>query len=78
MDCKIAIIEFGDNEKEESVLIQGVSEEAFNQPAHIYYYPDDITLEEAYQEILDLKEHYEIIWVLNPLPEHLQNLLNKI
>ena len=31
-----------------------------------------------YQEILDLKEHYEIIWVLSPLPEHLQDLLNKI
>lgn len=78
MDCKIAIIEFGDNQKVDSVLIQGVSEEAFNQPAHIYYYPDSITLEEACQEILDLKEHYEIIWVLSPLPEHLQDLLCKI
>ena len=78
MYCKIAIIEFGDNQKVDSVLIQGVSEEAFNQPAHIYYYPDNITLEEAYQEILDLKEHYEIIWVLSPLPEHLQDLLCKI
>ena len=78
MDCKIAIIEFGDNEKKESVLIQGMPEEAFNQPAHIYYYSDDITLEEAYQEILDLKEHYEIIWVLSPLPEHLQDLLCQI
>lgn len=78
MDCKIAIIEFGDNQKVDSVLIQGVSEEAFNQSAHIYYYSDDITLEEAYQEILDLKEHYEIIWVLSPLPEHLQDLLCKI
>ena len=44
MDCKIAIIEFGDNQKVDSILIQGVSEEAFNQPAHIYYYSDDITL----------------------------------
>ena len=78
MDCKIAIIEFGDNEKEESVLIQGAPEEALNQPAHTYYYSDDITLEEAYQEILDLKDHYEIIWVLSPLPEHLQDLLCKI
>ena len=78
MDCKIAIIEFGDNEKEESVLIQGAPEEVLNQPAHTYYYSDDITLEEAYQEILDLKEHYEIIWVLSPLPEHLQDLLCKI
>ena len=78
MDCKIAIIEFGDNEKEESVLIQGVPEEALNQPAHMYYYPDNITLEEARQEILDLKEHYEIIWVLSPLPEHLQDLLCQI
>ena len=78
MDCKIAIIEFGDNQKVDSVLIQGVSEEAFNQPAHIYYYSDDIKLEEVYQEILDLKGHYEIIWVLSPLPEHLQDLLCQI
>ena len=78
MDCKIAIIEFGDNEKEESVLIQGTPEKVFDQPAHMYYYPDNITLEEACQEILDLKEHYEIIWVLSPLPEHLQDLLCKI
>lgn len=78
MDCKIAIIEFGDNQKVDSILIQGVPEEVLNQPAHTYYYPDSITLEEARQEILDLKEHYEIIWVLSPLPEHLQDLLCQI
>lgn len=78
MDCKIAIIEFGDNQKVDSVLIQGVSEDAFNQPAHMYYYPDSVTLEEARQEILDLKEHYEVIWILSPLPDHLQDLLCQI
>ena len=78
MDCKIAIIEFGDNQKEDSILIKGESKEAFKQPAHVYYYSDDITLEEAYQEILDLKEHYETIWVLAPLPEHLKDLLSQI
>ena len=35
MDCKIAIIEVGDNQKVDRVLIQGVSEDAFNQPAHM-------------------------------------------
>ena len=60
-----------DNQKVDSVLIQGTSEKVFDQPAHMYYYPDNITLEEARQEILDLKEHYEIIWDLSPLPEHL-------
>ena len=78
MDCKIAIIEFGDNQKVDSVLIKKKKKKIFDQPAHMYYYPDNITLEEARQEILDLKEHYEIIWVLNPLPEHLQDLLCQI
>ena len=49
MDCKIAIIEFGNNQKVDSVLIQGTSEKVFDQPAHIYYYPDNRTLEEARQ-----------------------------
>ena len=44
MDCKIAIIEFGDNQKVDIVLIHKVSEKAINQPDNLYYYPNNITL----------------------------------
>lgn len=76
MDYEIAIIEFGDNEKIDSILIKGDStEEIINQKAHIYYYENDITIEEARQEIVDLMDNYKVIYVLSPLPEHLQDLL---
>ena len=76
MDCEIAIIEFGDNEKTDSILIKGDSaEEIINQKAHIYYYDNDITIEEARQEVEDLMDNYKIIYILSPLPPHLQDLL---
>lgn len=76
MDCEIAIIEFGDNEKTDSILIKGDSaEEIINQKAHIYYYDNDITIEEARQEVEDLMDNYKTIYILSPLPPHLQDLL---
>lgn len=45
--------------------------------AHSYWYPDDITQEEADCELKDLAEHYKNIVILVPLPEHLNfNVLN--
>ena len=76
MDCEIAVIEFGDNEKIDSILIKGDSaEEIINQKAHIYYYDSDITIEEARQEVEDLMDNYKTIYILSPLPPHLQDLL---
>lgn len=72
MDCEIAIIEFGDNEKKDSILIKGDSaEKIINKKAHIYYYDNDITIEEARQEVEDLMGNYKTIYILSPLPSHL-------
>lgn len=76
MDCEIAVIEFGDNEKKDSILIKGDSaEKIINKKAHIYYYDNDITIEEARQEVEDLMGNYKTIYILSPLPPHLQDLL---
>ena len=69
---KLAIVEFGDGDKVEYVFVKGgpaVGEEMF---AHTYWYPDDITNEEANQEILDLCEHYENVAILLPISDHMQ------
>lgn len=79
MDCEIAVIEFGDNEKTDIYLVKGdITEEFSKKKAHTYYYDDNITIEEARQEVLDLMDNYKIIYVLSPLPEHLQDLLCRI
>lgn len=39
--------------------------------AHTYWYPEDITQEEAECELNDLAEHYDNVAVAVPLPEHL-------
>ena len=76
MDCEIAVIEFGDNEKTDIYLVKGdITEEFSNKKAHTYYYDDNITIEEARQEVLDLMENYKIVYILSPLPEHLEELL---
>lgn len=72
MDYEIAVIEFGDNEKKDSILIKGDSaEKIINKKAHIYYYDNDITIEEARQEVEDLMDNYKTIYILSPLPLHL-------
>lgn len=76
MDCEIAVIEFGDNEKTDIYLVKGdITEDFINKKAHTYYYDDNITIEEARQEVLDLMENYKIVYILSPLPEHLEDLL---
>lgn len=72
-ECKFAIIDFGDNEKTGYVIIKGGSEICLNwHKAHVYYYPDDITNEEAQQEVEDLIEHYDNVAINVPLLEHLK------
>jgi hypothetical protein len=47
--------------------------------AHTYWYPDDITQEEADCELRDLAEHYDNVAVIVPLPEHLSfSVLNPV
>ena len=68
-ECNTAIIEFGDCDKTEFMLFKG-SATIQKVKAHIYWYPDDITNEEANQEILDLCEHYENVIIVLPIPAH--------
>lgn len=71
-ECKFAIIDFGKIEKTGYVIIKGGDEICLNwHKAHIYYYPDNITNEEAQQEVIDLLEHYENVAINVPLPEYI-------
>ena len=70
-ECNTAIIEFGDCDKTEFMLFKGQSMTQRTM-AHIYQYPEDITNEEANQEILDLCEHYENVIIVLPIPAQLQ------
>ena len=71
-ECKYALVEFGECDKNGYVVVKGgfpcMTEPVF---AKTYWYPDDITSEEAKQEIIDLKEFYENILIVLPIPEHL-------
>ena len=40
--------------------------------AHTYWYPEDITNDEANQEIADLCEFYENVVIVLPIPAQLQ------
>lgn len=71
-ECKFALIEFGENEKSGYVIIKG-GDAICAEPmkAHAYWYPEDITNEEAIQEVNDLIDHYENVAILVPLLEHI-------
>lgn len=71
-ECKYALIEFGECDKNGYVVAKGEFPCATEPiPAKTYWYPDDITQEEAKQEIIDLAEFYENILIVLPTPEHL-------
>lgn len=72
LDCKFALVEFGDCEKTGYWFLQG-GDMMCKDPtlAHTYWYPEDISQEEANCEIKDLAEHYENVAVMLPLPDHL-------
>ena len=58
-ECKFALIEFGENEKTGYVIIKGGDNTCLEpMKAHVYWYPENITNEEANQEVNDLIEHY--------------------
>lgn len=72
-ECKFAIVDFGNIEKTGYVIVKGGDKICLNwKNAHVYYYPDDITNEEAQQEVIDLLEHYENVAINVPLLEHLK------
>lgn len=74
LDCKYALVEFGECDKNGYVVAKGEFPCVTEKPlkAHPYWYPDDTTLEEAKQEIIDLAEFYENVLIVLPLPEHLE------
>lgn len=71
-DCITAIVEFGECDKEGYVYIKGDVPSGEKVLAHTYWYPEDITNDEANQEIVDLCEHYENVIIILPIPAHLQ------
>lgn len=72
LDCKFALVEFGDCEKTGYWFLQGGDMMCKNPTlAHTYWYPEDISQEEASCEIKDLAEHYVNVAVMLPLPDHL-------
>ena len=71
-ECKTAIVEFGDGYKDGYVLIKGEATPGEKMMAHTYWYPEDITNEEANQEIADLCEHYKNVVIVLPILDHLQ------
>lgn len=73
MECNFAIIEFGDYNKDRYKFIKGNSPNGGNKMiAHTYWYPDDITNEEANCEVNDLLEQYENVAIVLPIPAHVQ------
>ena len=71
-ECKTAIIEFGYNDKDGYVFIKGASLNEQRMLAHTYWYPENITNDEANQEIADLCEFYENVVIVLPIPAQLQ------
>ena len=70
--CKFALIEFGEREKTGYWFLKGGDMMCKNPSlTHTYWYPDDITQEEADCELRDLAEHYDDVAVAVPLPKHL-------
>lgn len=72
MECNFAIIEFGDCNKDSYMFIKGSAATGEKMRAHTYWYPDDITNEEANCEVNDLLEQYENVAIVLPIPAHVQ------
>lgn len=70
VDCEVAIIEFGECDKNGYIYLQGSIENLGEVMAHTYWYPDDITNEEANQEVVDLCEQYKNVVILLPILDH--------
>lgn len=71
-EYKTAIVEFGYDDKDGYVFIKGASLNGQRMLAHTYWYPEDITNDEANQEIADLCEFYENVVIVLPIPAQLQ------
>lgn len=72
-ECKFALVEFGESDNKTGYVIVKGGYDICKEPtkAHTYWYPDNITNEEAQQEVNDLMEHYENVAIVVPLPEHI-------
>lgn len=71
-ECKFALVEFGNRNRTGYWFLKGGDFICKDLTlAHTYWYPEDITQEEAKCELKDLTEHYDNVAVLVPLPEHL-------
>lgn len=79
-ECKFALVEFGNNDKTGYVIVKGGFDVCKDRTlARTYWYPDDITQEEAQQEINDLMEFYENVGILVPLPDGISiEILNRV
>lgn len=73
---EVAIIEFGDCPLYKGLYITKSWEALYyNTSTCLYYYPENITLEEAKQEIKDLEEFYDGLGIAVPVPKHLEELV---
>lgn len=73
LEYKFALVEFGESDDKTGYVIVKGGYDICKEPtkAHTYWYPDNITNEEAQCEINDLMEHYENVAIVVPLPEHI-------
>ena len=78
-ECNTAIIEFGDNEKTGYAFVKGGDAICADRTlARTYWYPDDLTQEEIDCEINDLKEFYDNVAILLPLPESMEDHIYEV
>lgn len=71
--AEVVIVEFGHLPQYEGIYMRKVWGEP-HVHAYLYYYPEDITLEEAKQEIEDLEKFYDGLGIATPVPKHLEEL----
>lgn len=71
---KIALVEVGDQAKENYLFIKGEPPEE-KESADIYWYEDDISIEEIQQELEDLKENYDIVGIILPVPQQIERVV---
>lgn len=74
MECKFALVEFGENDKTGYYFVKGGDWECRDQTlARTYWYPDNMTVEDIKCEINDLKEFYDNVAIMLPLPDAMKD-----
>lgn len=73
-ECKFALIEFGENDKTGYYFIKGGDLECRDRTlARTYWYPDNMSIEDIKCEINDLKEFYDNVAIILPLPDAMKD-----